>query len=211
MKSADIAAPAPLPHVAAALSARKKIRVLVIGSGSIFGRQHRNYPAELEALLKKTFKGLHVVTINRSVSGEVASTTAYRLQSLVGLEQPDLVIWQVGTNDALARIPTEDFEATMKEALTWLKEHQVDVALVGLQYSPRVAGDKHYSAIRNVLRAVAAAENVLLIRRFEAMQFIEKARSDAVDLDGSLPSDDVSNRCLAEHLARAVVVNSFLK
>lgn len=212
---ADIATPMPLAHIATALQTRKVIRVLAIGSSSTVGvgasSPMRNYPAQLESILEKTFKGLDVVIVNRGVSGEVASATADRLKVQVGLEEPDLVLWQVGTNDALARVPVETFTATVRDTLKWLREHQIDTVLVGLQYTPRVAKDEHYAAVRAALRDLAAAENVLLVRRFEAMQFIEKAKEvDLLSAD-NLHLNDLGYRCMAEHIARAVVVSTFLR
>ena len=58
----DIAAPAPLPHVAAALRSERTIRVMAIGSSSTVGvgasSPAKAYPAQLEAILEKTFRNL---------------------------------------------------------------------------------------------------------------------------------------------------------
>src|SRR5690349_18464577 len=109
--SADIAFPAPLPHVRAALQGRRTIRVLAIGSSSTAGvgpsSPTKTYPAQLEAILESTFRGLDVVITNAGVSGELAAVTAERLKREVATQQRDLVIWQIGTNDALARVPVE--------------------------------------------------------------------------------------------------------
>ena len=164
--ASDIATPEPLPHLAAALESKKTVKVLAIGSSSTVGvgasATSNGYPAQLEMILEKIFKGVQIDIVNRGVSGEVAATTAERLKVEVALEHPDLVLWQLGTNDALARVPVDDFVETVKDMLQWLKEHQVDTVLVGLQFTPRAAKDEHYTAIRNALRALATAENVLL-------------------------------------------------
>lgn len=213
--SSDIATPAPLPHLEADLQARKSIRVLAIGSSSTVGvgasSPSLNYPAQFESILERTFKGLDVVIINRGVSGEVASATADRLRTLVALEKPDLVLWQVGTNDALARIPVEAFSATVRETARWLKEHRIDTVLVGLQYFLAASKDEHYGAIRMALRDVAATENILLVRRYEAMELIERAKAGQLLSVDELHLNDLGYRCMAEHVARAVVVSAFLK
>ena len=211
----DIATPTPLPHLEAALQARRPIRVLAIGSSSTVGvgasAPSHSYPAQLEAILEATFKGLDVVMINRGVSGEVASATADRLRALVGLERPDIVLWQVGTNDALMQVPVDDFKATVGETLRWLREREVDTVLVGLQYTLKVSKDPHYRAIRFALRDIAASEGVLLVRRYEAMEFIEKAKAGALMSPDELHLNDLGYRCMAEHIARAMVVSAFLK
>lgn len=211
----DIASPTPLPHLEAALQAGRKIRVLAIGSSSTVGMgassPAHSYPAQLESILEQTFKGLDVVIINRGVSGEAAAATADRLKAQVGLEKPDVVLWQVGTNDALLRVPADDFKATVGETLRWLREREVDTVLVGLQYTLKVSKDPHYAAIRAALRDIATDEGVLLVRRYEAMEFIEKAKSGALMSPDELHLNDLGYRCMAEHIARAMVVSAFMK
>ena len=93
--------------------------------------------------------------------------------------------------------------------MRWLKDQRVDSVLVGLQYSPRVAQDPHHTAIRRALREIATEESVLLVRRFDAMQYIEKTKdADLLSRDG-LHQNDLGYRCMAEHVARAVVVSAF--
>jgi lysophospholipase L1-like esterase len=211
----DIATPTPLPHLEEILKTRRSIRVLAIGSSSTVGMgatsPAHNYPSQLEAILESVFKGVDVVIINRGVSGEVAAATADRLKSLVGLERPDLVLWQVGTNDALMRVPADDFKATVLETLRWLREREVDTVLVGLQYTLKVSKDPHYAAIRAALRDAAADEGVLLVRRYEAMEFIDKAKAGVLVSPDELHLNDLGYRCMAEHIARAVVVSAFMK
>jgi len=196
----------------AALKGGRTIRVLAIGSSSTVGvgasSPAKNYPAQLETILERTFRTLDVVIINRGVSGEVASQTAERLRREVGENQPDLVLWQVGTNDALARVPVEAFKSVARDALQWLKRQGVDTVLIGLQYSPRVAQDEAATAIRRAIRDLAAEERVLLVRRYEAMQFIANAKEGELLSGDELHQNDLGYRCMAEHIARALVISA---
>lgn len=210
----DIATTAPLPHLTASLRNLVKLRVLAIGSSATVslgpGGSAQNYPLQVEQILQRTFKGLDVVIVNRGVSGEVAASMAERLKVQVAMQQPDLVLWQVGTTDALARVPVAQFTATVRDTLRWLKAHDVDTVLVGLQYSPNVVRDEHYTAIRTALRELAADENILLVRRYDAMRFLEVAREpNALGVE-DLRGRDAGAGCIAEHIARAVVVSAFL-
>src|SRR3954447_3746255 len=77
--------------------------------------------------------------------------------------------------DVLAGAPVEDFRATVQSTIRWLKDHGIDTALIGLQYSPAVEKDERHKAIGQVIREVASAENVLLVllvRRYDAMEFL---------------------------------------
>ena len=213
--SADISTSAPLPRTVEKLRRGGKLRVLAIGTSALASAGgtgvHKPYQAQVEAILEQAFKGLDVVMVNRGVSGEVAALTAERLKMQVALERPDVVLWQVGTNDALARVPAEDFERSLREMVRWLKDHAVDVILVGLQYSPQLAADEHYVAIRDALRRSAAAENVPLVRRNAAMEFIERGRKGEIAPIDTTDLNDTGYRCMAEHIARAMVVSAFPK
>ena len=200
----------PLENAAASLQRGRTLRVLAIGSSSTSGvgasSRAKSYPAQMSALLLKALKGVDVEVTNRGVSGEVAKTTAERLRSEVALHKPDLIIWQLGTNDALARVPLEDVEATVSATLDWLKENRVDVVLVGPQYTTRYARDPNYAAMRDLLRRLAEQHKVLYIRRYDAMQAIAHARaSQQMMANDNFHLNDLGYQCMAEHIARAVV------
>ena len=214
--SSAIASPAPLANVAAKLETSKTIRVLAIGSSSTYGigasSGTKNYPAQLTDILEKALKGINVEIINRGVSGEVAKTTAERLRVEVALTHPDLVLWQLGTNDALARVPIDEFEETVTSTIEWLKENKIDVVLVGLQYTARFARDDNYAAVRDTLRKIAAQQNILYVRRFEAMRYISSVRNQPPILSGDdLHLNDLGYHCMAEHIAHAVIANLFVR
>ena len=168
----DIAAPATLPNATQALQKGEKIRILAIGSSSTFGSgassKSRSYPSQLEGILEHALRGADIAIINRGIPGEVAEITAERIKSEVALRKPDLVLWQLGTNDALARVPPQDFKSTVRSTLRWLKDNQIDVVLVGVQYTSRLARDANYIAIRNSLLNSDAKCNT---QRFEPTRF----------------------------------------
>ena len=169
----------------------------------------KSYPAQLTGILEAALKGTDVDIVNRGVAGEVAETTANRIRSEVALARPDLVLWQLGTNDALSRVAPEDFEATVRGTLEWLKSDHIDVVLVGLQYASQFAKDAGFFAIRDTLKRVASEENVLYVRRYDAMQFIARARGTSPAEDGR--AADSGSLCMAEHVAHAVIANLFVK
>lgn len=211
----DIATPLPLPELTQALEAKAPIRVLTIGSSSTVGvgasSPNLNYPNQLGGILRKSFAGLDLSVINKGVSGEVAAATAERMRRLVVHEKPTLVLWQVGTNDALARVAPESFRETVRDTLRWLKSHKIDVVLVGLQYTPHVSKDVHYHEVRTILSDLAREEQVLLVRRFAAMEFLAKVKGSALLAPDELHLNDLGYRCMAEHIARAMVVSTFLR
>ena len=212
----EIAAPAPLPTLIKRLEDRQPVRILAIGSSSTWGvgatSSRKNYPSQLEFMLEKVLKDVPIEMINRGVSGETAGTTADRLRMEAALIKPDLVLWQVGTNDAVQRIPAEEFEQTVSRTVAILKRKKIDVVLVGLQYTPKYARDEHYFAIREALKRVAAAQNVLYVRRYSAMEYISKTKASMQMMaDDDFHLNDVGYQCMAEHIAQAVTANIFVR
>lgn len=204
----------PLPRVQAALKERKTIRILSIGTSSsaLMRETGESYFEIIEKLLEKAVRGADVQIMDRSVSGELAKDAADRLKTEVALESPDLVLWQLGGNDALARIPVEVFEETVAETLDWLKGHGVDVAVIGMQYVGSLNKDQHYQDTRRALQRVVDNHKVLRIARYEATQMLAKARDPET---GNLPNDfavtDIGYECLSEYVARAVASAIALK
>ena len=200
-----------LPHVAAALQSRKQIRILAIGASPIMSRRVNGGHGEtMRQLLKQSVQGLDVVMINRGVSGELSAQAAVRIKNEVALTEPDLVLWQVGTNDALAYVPLDEFQNTVEDTLGWLKEHKVDVVLVGLQYVDQMALDDNYRAVRDLLRKIAIKENVMIVRRYEAQQFLARNESGG---GGLVPYEfersEAGYICHAQYMARAITLGIF--
>ena len=211
--SAAVSDESPLPNVAAALARGKTLRILAFGAapGRVTSRGG-GYTGLIETMLERALKGVDVIMINRGVSGELAAGAAIRMKNEVALEEPDLVLWQVGTNDALAYVSVDEFALTVKDQIDWLKAHKVDVVLVGLQFANRMLRDAHYIDVREALRRVAAQENVIAIRFFEAMQIINKVESGTVALvSDEIEHNEAGYNCLAQYVARAITLGVFAK
>lgn len=204
----------PLPNSAVALQQRRKIKILAIGASplAVLGAGRGANQPLLERILERAIKGLDVEIVNRGFSGELAEAAGERLKIEVALNQPDIVLWQVGTNDAMAQVPVETFELAVSNTVRWLKAHNVDVILVGLHYARHLGRDEHYQAIRASLRRVAGAENVLRIGRYEAMEVLTRTMS----ANGQPEPEDfglseAGYNCMAQYIARTITVGIFAK
>jgi acyl-CoA thioesterase I len=203
----------PLPNVASALKKRKVISILTIGASSRAGRDvgAGGYYSLIERMLEKSVKGLDVQIYDRGVSGELAADAAQRLMTEVALIKPDLVLWQLGTHDALQQVSVEDFKATVSDTLDWLKAHNVDVVLVGMHYIKGLAKDPHYQAIRRALSEITAAKHVMRIGRYEAMRVIERAKQTGDGGTDEFVLTEEGYSCLAEYVARALTSGLFAR
>ena len=202
----------PLPNVAAALQRRKRIKILAIGASSSAGpgASRGGYQAVIRRMLQQNFKGIDVEIVNRGVSGELAERAAERLKLEVGLNAPDLVLWQVGTNDALSYIPVRHVERVVGSTVRWLKAHKIDVVLVGLQFVSEMTRDAHYQAIRMALRRIAQRENVIIVRRYEAMETLRRLQTaePGANVD-EFTYNEAAYNCMAQYVARAISVALF--
>jgi acyl-CoA thioesterase I len=144
--------------------------------------------------------------VNRGRSGEVAQGAADRMKREVEETKPDLVVWQLGTNDALRHVGIDQFKTCVKTTLGWLTDNRVDVVLVDPQYGAALAKDEHYEKVVAAVAEVAKEARVLLVDRFEAMRELQRERGDQSYLTSdNLHMNDRGHRCMAEQLARSIV------
>lgn len=209
----EVVAQTPLPNVLKALRERQKIRILAIGASPVVRRDANagDYYDLVEQLLEQTFKGLKVEIVHRGVSGELARDAGARIKMEVALVEPDLVLWQLGTADALARLAIDDFGQSVRKTLVWLRKHDVDVALIGLHYVKALAKDVHYQAIRRTLKRVATEEGVMRVGRYEAMETLARLRGGQGTQAGRTRMTEAAYECSAEYLARAIATGLFHK
>ncbi|HVV93867.1 MAG TPA: SGNH/GDSL hydrolase family protein [Hyphomicrobiales bacterium] len=188
------------------------LRVLAIGSSSTAGvgasGPGKTYPAQLQAELSKRLPGIFVRVINRGKGGEVAAQTAFRLRHDVLEYKPDLVIWQVGTNDALRHVESDAFAATLENGLAFLHDRKIDVILIDPQMFPRAADNLAYAALVQRISAIAGHEDVAVLHRFAAMKawatLPEAVRRPMLSADG-FHMGDQGYACLAQVLAEGIV------
>lgn len=201
-----------LPGVARALKDRKKITILAIGgtSASLRGPVSGGHYAIVEKLLEQSFRGLDVEIVHRGVSGELAADAAERIKNEIALVNADLVLWQIGAADAFAQVPVEDFTTAVTEAVKWLKEHRIDVILVGLRYAQSMARDPQYQAYRKAIQSIGKEQNVLRIGRYDAEATMDRLRSEQGLELSEAEVTEAGYVCLAEFLARAIAAGLFV-
>lgn len=212
VSSGQVATQSPLPNIARALKERRRINILTIGASSTASRDPQgNYYGLIEAYLENAFKGLDVEIIDRGVSGELARDASERIKLEVALNSADMVLWQVGTFDAMAQVPLAEFERTLKDTTRWLRSHNVDLVLVGMHYLRGLRTNTQYQAFRNSMKVFATKENILRIGRYEAGEMIEKARSGGKLAPDEFRLTEESYLCVAEVVARALATSLFAK
>ena len=208
VKSPAFEGRAPLRVVRKALREKRPINVLAVGATGaigVGGSALASYPVRLESDLEGLLKGIDVQIVSRGISGDIGGDAAERLKLDVAEIRPDLVVWQVGTNDAMARIEQDDFAEPLRQTLRWLADNQVDVVLIDPQYVERLASDEHYTMIVKTIADVAREQKVLLVHRFDAMADLSRQVATGSFAGDGFRLNDLGYRCMAEYAARAIV------
>jgi acyl-CoA thioesterase I len=200
----------PLRTLSRAVRASRPVKILAIGSSSTVGvgasSPSATYVAKLETNLEGTFKGLDFQVIGRGLSGEVAQGAADRMKKEVELTRPDLVVWQVGTNDAIRHVGIDRLKDCLKSTLIWLREQKTDVVLIDPQYGEALTKDEYYEQVVATIAEIAKEQRVLLVDRFAAMRELQRVKGDTFYLSSdNLHLNDMGHRCMAEQLARSIV------
>jgi len=197
-----------LPRLATAIEQRH-LNVLAIGSSSTSGigasSAQATYPALLKARLHRIYPDTAITVLNRGIPGETFIGAATRMRYEVLKSEPDLVLWQLGTNGALAKIPVDRLRTVVMQTLAWLRDRNIGVFLIDPQYVKDFEPLEHYSRVVDELARLADENEVGLIRRYASMRAI----ADRQNLSAHLAPDkfhlnDMGYRCLANYAARAI-------
>lgn len=139
----------------------RTLRIVAFGDSLSAGYQlgaADAFPAVLEAALKA--KGRDVVVENAGVSGDTATSGLERLDWSIA-EGTDLVLLELGANDALRGIDPKITEVALDGILARLKARKIPVLLVGM-YAPRNNGEAYVKAFDAMFPALAAKHGVPL-------------------------------------------------
>lgn len=203
---------APLPRTARRLAAGKNLTVVALGSSSTYGtgasRPSYAYPSRLAALLRRRFPEARIRVLNRGVGGEIGGTTRRRIASDVLAEKPDLVIWQVGTNDILTDLAPGTLGRAVNRGISEMKHAGADVILMDAQYAPAVLRHASYRAVEHALWIAARISGVALFRRFALMRdWAERGSMRVTAMVGPdhLHMTDASYDCLARQLGASIL------
>jgi acyl-CoA thioesterase-1 len=200
-----------LLRVARHLETERSIKIVAIGSSSTAGAgassPDATYPSRLEAELTQRFLWRDITVLNQGANGEEASDMLARFDTSVIAEQPDLVIWQIGTNWLLRDRPLDPKATVLHEGLARLKAIHADVILIDPQFAPKVIAKADAEGMVAQIAATAKEQNVDLFRRFALMK--RWHQTDHMPFDAFVSPDGVhmndwSYACLARWLGAAI-------
>ncbi len=188
------------------------LRVLAIGSSTTAGVGASSpaaaYPAQLKHEIERRHAGVTVSMAASGIGGETAMEAMFRLQTEIDRWQPDLVVWQVGTNDALADVAENDFRAVIERGVGAAGMAGADLVLVDPQFFPAIDRPERYERFVAIVAEVGQRNKVAVLGRYALMK-AWAAQSDAM-LRAMLAADafhmsDRGHACLARALGDEIV------
>lgn len=137
-----VAATGPLCRPSAkAAGAVDPVKVVVLGDSLTAGyglAETNAFPQLLEQVLRE--RGHQVDIVNAGVSGDTATGALSRLGWAVQ-DGTDLVIVELGANDALRGVAPRKTEASLRAIITRLKSRNIEVLLAGMRAPPNMGPD----------------------------------------------------------------------
>lgn len=203
-----------LHRVAEAFKRDNKLSIAIVsGSPSQVGgsKGRRSYPSYLEAALKKRLPDIEVKIDVRAKARRPAADLLKRLPGIAGETTPSLVIWQIGTVDALQQTDVDAFARTVEQGLTAIDERGADAVLLNMQYSPRTDRLVDYASYLDAIREAADTAEAPLFDRYEIMRYWNVAGT--FDLT-SLKDDGLYEKihtCIGELLADFILRGAGMK
>ena len=201
----------PLRRVAQRIAGGPSLTIVAIGSSSTAGAgassPAMSYPSRLEVELKTLLPRADIKVVNHGVNGEESRDMLARFDRDVMAENPDLVLWQVGSNSVLRDRPLTEANASLREGLTRLREAGMDVVLINPQYAPKVINKHDVDGMVDLIHLTAKEANVDLFERFAVMRYwrlTEDIPFSTFISPDELHMNDWSYGCIAKLLAGAI-------
>lgn len=196
--------------IGAKLARREPVRVLAIGSSSTEGigasSPRHSYPAQLEDELSEDWKS-GVTVVNAGRGGETGAQTLERLEATLMAQSFDLVIWQVGTNDAIKSVSEDEFRATLERGIASVRASGASLILLDQQYFPTIKDLSRYERFVRAVSTLAREQKVAVFSRYALMQDWNSQSPE--ELRSMLSGDgfhmsDKGYDCLADQVAEAI-------
>ncbi len=204
--------PTTLAGLGPRIATDKALSILAIGSSSTEGvgasSRDKTYPARLKVLLGQAWPNVAIEVVNAGIGGEVAPQTLARLKKATTERRYDLVIWQVGTNDAVNGSDLGTFRAMVTEGIAAVRQAGPSLVLLDPQFFPTIRYPERYGSFVDAIADAGRRQSVPVLSRYEAMR--EWHRDDAAAFTGALSADgfhmsDAGYDCLARDMAASIV------
>ncbi|GGG33681.1 SGNH/GDSL hydrolase family protein [Chelatococcus composti] len=163
-----------LERTAERLAKGAPLTILAIGSSTTAGvgasTPSAGYPFQFERLVETALPGVEVRMHVSGVSGETAAQTLARLEQQLAIVRPDLVLWQVGTNDALTDMHEDAFRQLVERGVASVLATGADLVLIDQQFYPTISRPARYERFVSIIDDVGARLKACVFSRYGLMK-----------------------------------------
>ncbi len=213
--NSDLSLGARLPRTEARLKSGDTLKIVAIGSSSTVGlwelRASSTYPEVMRQEILRLQPDARISITNSGRVGDTIPGNLSRFERDVFAFKPDLIVWQLGTNDiAWGGRANEELNTQIIQGVHALKSSGADVILMDLQYAPMILASASYSKVQTMIRDAARQERVGLFSRFALMQkSIKAGLSPGVLVSWDrLHNSKEGYDCVGRALARAILASA---
>jgi lysophospholipase L1-like esterase len=201
----------PLEIAKKNVAEHKELRIVAMGSSSTQGYGASTpqfaYPAQLQIKLGAAMPGVAVHVYNKGIGGQDAEEETARMKSDVQPEKAHLVVWQVGTNSAIRRMPLTKFAEKLRAGIDIGKALGADFVLMNLQYVPAVVALPDEEEYARVMAEVAKEKGTGLFNRFDIMHgwYNDGMPYSQFVFNDGLHLNDFGQKCIGRLLSTAIL------
>jgi lysophospholipase L1-like esterase len=199
-------------RIAEKAARRETITLVAIGSSSTEGSDLSDptlaYPTHLERHLNALLGGQVVTVLNKGKGGEGVPETVARFKRDVVSLKPDLVVWQLGSNDIVRRADPAVTAKSVEDGMLELAMSGTPIVMMDTQTAPAVAASPVLEQTQTLLKSAAVRHHALFWSRFELMRGILASRAAGADdlikpdqLHMTVPMHVCTGKVLAEAIA----------
>ncbi len=160
-----VTVPAAAPAAAAGAGAAPTQApvVLVFGDSLSAGYGIRVEQGWVSLLAQKIeHEGYGFRVVNASVSGETTDGGLARLPRALAVQQPRIVLLELGANDGLRGLPLTGTRENLDKMITLLHSYHVAVLLLGLRMPPNY-GERYTTGFMTMYQELAATHHIALL------------------------------------------------
>ena len=201
-----------LPHSTLTVSPAIPLTVLAIGSSSTSGvgagSDALSYPKGVERTLRHIYPDWQINVHAYGVGGETAEGALSRLPQLITQIKPSIVIWQVGTNDALRKsISFDQFRLDLQMGERIVSSIDAQLIFVDPQFFPKIKENSRYRQFVDEVRDFALQRGHSVVRRYTRMRAAEERIDELLAAD-RFHMSALGHVCLALDIAAVMTATS---
>jgi lysophospholipase L1-like esterase len=201
----------PLSRTARKLATGQPLTIVAVGSSSTAGAgassTAANYPNRLAAELRERFPLRTISVVNHGVNGIEVREMLEKFDEALPKDNPDLVLWQLGTNSLLRDRALTGQGDRISLGLSKIRAIRADVILVNPQYAPKVIAKPEAEHMLKIIAGAAEQGNVNLFDRYAVMRnwrMTQNIPFSAFLSSDELHMNDWSYGCIAKLLGQAI-------